>query len=116
MTNEVISAAETLSKEGITADVVKLNQIFPLPEDTLLASVRKTGILLTVEDVCRSGSVGSNVLSLAAERGVVLSGARRLDLGSGVVPHGAVAGLQHRVGLDAEGICRAARELVHEKD
>jgi len=116
LTNEVISAAETLSKEGITADVVKLNQIFPLPEDTLLASVRKTGILLTVEDVCRSGSVGSNVLSLAAERGVVLSGARRLDLGSGVVPHGAVAGLQHRVGLDAEGICRAARELVHEKD
>ena len=116
LTNEVISAAETLSKEGITADVVKLNQISPLPEDTLLASVRKTGILLTVEDVCRSGSVGSNVLSLAAERGVVLSGARRLDLGSGVVPHGAVAGLQHRVGLDAEGICRAARELVHEKD
>ena len=116
LTNEVISAAETLSKEGITADVVKLNQIFPLPEDTLLASVRKTGILLTVEDVCRSGSVGSNVLSLAAERGVVLSGARRLDLGSGVVPHGAVAGLQHRLGLDAEGICRAARELVHEKD
>jgi hypothetical protein len=57
--------------------------------------------------------VGSLALIAAAEKGISLKGARRLDLGEGVVTHGTVTELQHRLGLDAEGICRAARELVH---
>ncbi len=116
LTGAALSAAELLEREGIAADVVKLNRILPLPEETILQSLKKTGKLLTVEDVCRTGSVGSRVLELAAEKGVILSRVRRLDLGDGVVPHGDVPGLRHRLGLDAEGICRAAKELLHEKD
>lgn len=115
LTNAALAAADILSHEGVAADVVKINRILPLPEELLLASLRKTGRLLAVEDVCREGSVGSHALALAAENGVALSGVRRLDLGDGVVSHGDVAALQHRLGLDAEGICRAARELLHEK-
>ena len=116
LTNEALAAAERLSGEGIDAELVKINRIFPLPEEPVLTSLQKTGRLLTVEDNSRFGSVGSGILLRAAEKGVALSGVRRLDLGDGVVPHGAVSQLQHRYGLDADGICRAARELMHEKD
>ena len=111
--NEALAAAEQLFAEGIRAEVVKINRIVPLPEEPLLSSLRKTGRLLSVEDICTSGSVGSLALIAAAEKGISLKGALRLDLGEGVVTHGTVPELQHRLGLDAEGICRAARELVH---
>ncbi len=112
MTNEALKAASLLKEKGISAEIVKLNRIFPLPTDTVLTSLRKTGKLLSVDDVCREGSVGAQVLTAAAEEGVVLQSVRRLDLGSGIVTHGDVEGLMARYGLDGEGIFRAAKELL----
>ncbi len=112
LVNEALKAAERLSEMGVSAEVLKLQQIVPLPEGPVLASLRKTGALLSVEDVCRPGSVGTRCLALAAENGVSLRRARRMDLGDGVVPHGAVQKLRERYSLDAEGIVRTAKELL----
>ena len=116
MVNPVLEAAELLEKEGIRPEVIKINRILPLDAAVCLASLRKTGRLVTVEDACRAGSVGTQLLSVAALEGVMLKKAVQLDLGSGVVRHGAVDKLHHELGMDAEGICRAAREVLHEKD
>ena len=48
--------------------------------------------------------------------GVLLRGARLLDLGRGVVPHGSVSQLQHCLHLDAEGVVAAAKEIMCEKN
>ena len=111
-----LEAAELLEKEGIRAEVIKINRILPFDAGHCLASLRKTGRLISIEDACRAGSVGSRLLSCAASSGVTLRKAVQLDLGDGIVRHGAVDKLHHVLGMDAEGVCRQAREVVHEKN
>ena len=116
MADPVLTAAETLSAEGIGAQIIKVNRILPLDAEPILSSLKETGCLVSVEDACRFGSVGSAVLERTAAEGLKLSGVRQLDLGAGVIPHGAVEQLHRQLGLDAEGIVNAVREVIREKD
>ena len=110
--NEVLSAADKLAEEGISAEVFKLQQISPLPEESILASLSGTGVMLSVEECCRSNSIGTQCLALASERGLSLRRSARLDLGSGIVPHGSVEELRRRYRLDSEGIITTVKELL----
>ena len=114
--NAAIEAAQQLETEGIGAEIVKINRILPADYTLCLASLRKTGRLLSAEEACRSGSVGTSLLSAVSEAGVPLRGCALLDLGSGIVRHGSPEQLRRELGLDAEGICKAARGLMNEKD
>jgi len=111
MINEMLAAAKRLENAGISAEVIKLNFINPLDTETVVTSLRKTGRLLTAEDVCAFGSVGSRLLAACAEAELVLKNAKTLDLGSGVVPHGSVCQLLKCAGLDAESIAAAAKHF-----
>ena len=64
----------------------------------------------------REDGIATKRRYFAAANGILLRGARLLDLGSGVIKHGSVSELQHRLHLDAEGIANAAKEILHEKD
>ena len=56
-----LQAAEALVKEGVSAEVIDPRTLEPLDLDTLLASVKKTGRLVIVdEDHIRCG-VGSEI-------------------------------------------------------
>lgn len=59
-------AAETLAKEGISAEVVDLRSLSPLDEETVLASIRKTGRLVVVDEDNPRCSVASDIAALAA--------------------------------------------------
>ena len=111
-----LEAASVLEKENIDVEIVKINRLLPLDTPRCLASLRKTGRLLSLEDACRAGSVGERLLSASARSGAALRGAAQLDLGDGRVCHGAVERLRRELGMDVEGVCRAAREVLHEKD
>ncbi len=50
MARRALEAAETLSKEGISVEVIDPRTLAPLDIDTILASVRKTGRLLVVDE------------------------------------------------------------------
>lgn len=112
MINEALAAAEQLSREGISAEVIKLNLINPLDEKTVLTSLSKTMRLVVAEDACTHGSIGSRLLAAAAKEKLVLKGEKLLDLGSGILPHGSVTELLKLKGLDSEGIVRSVRELM----
>lgn len=112
MINEALNAAEKLSELGFEADVIKLNFINPLDTDSVLRSLSKTGRLVTAEDVCAHGSIGSKILAACAAKGMKLLGAETLDLGSGIVAHGSVSELMKEKGVDAEGIVRSALRLM----
>ena len=61
-----IEAAERLAAEGIDAEVVDLRTLRPLDMDTVLASVRKTNRLVTVEQCWPVCSVGTEICQRVA--------------------------------------------------
>lgn len=111
MINSLLDAADLLEKDGISAEIVKINIIKPLPDAQVLESAARTGRLLVAEDVCASGCVGQVLTSRALEKGLRLNTAL-LNLGEGVVAHGAVDELLALRGLDGAGIARSAKLLV----
>jgi pyruvate/2-oxoglutarate/acetoin dehydrogenase E1 component len=58
---KALAAAETLSREGIDAEVVDLRSLRPLDMPTLLASVRRTRRAVVVDEGWRSGSLSAEI-------------------------------------------------------
>ena len=112
MTGPVLAVADRLAEEGISAEVVKLNRPIPLPGETVLASLRKTGRLLAVQECVEMGSPGQDILAAAALAGLTLRGAALCSCGTGFVPHGTVAQLRQLCGLDEDSIFAKAMEVT----
>ena len=58
MVQESLKAAEDLAKEGINAEVVDLRTVSPLDEETILASVKKTGRVVLVQEAQAQAGIG----------------------------------------------------------
>ena len=50
MVAEAIQAGETLAEQGISAEIINIATIKPLDEELIIASARKTGKVITVEE------------------------------------------------------------------
>ncbi len=59
--HECLGAAELLAKDGVDIEVLNLASIKPLDRELLVASARKTGLVVTVEDHNVIGGLGSAV-------------------------------------------------------
>jgi pyruvate dehydrogenase E1 component beta subunit len=62
-----LKAAEELAKEGIEAEVVDLRTIRPMDTETIIASVKKTGRAVTVEEGWQQSGVGAEVAARIME-------------------------------------------------
>jgi len=62
-----LKAADELAKEGIEAEVIDLRTLRPLDTDTILASVKKTGRAVTVEEGWQQCGVGAEVAARIME-------------------------------------------------
>lgn len=58
---ESLLAAEQLEKEGISVEVINIHTIKPLDEELILASVAKTGCIVTAEEHNKYGGLGESV-------------------------------------------------------
>ncbi len=112
MVNEALEAQRMLAADGISARIVKLGRICPLPEAELLQALGTERVVFA-EEACAAGCVGVRALAAAALSGRLLR-ARLLNLGSGIVGQGTTAELRARCGIDAAAIASAVKELVHE--
>jgi pyruvate/2-oxoglutarate/acetoin dehydrogenase E1 component len=63
-----LAAAKALEKEGVSAEVIDLRSLQPLDEETILASVRKTGHLVIVHEAPVRGGFGGEVAAVVAEK------------------------------------------------
>lgn len=82
----------------------------PLDEQLLREVAEQHDTIVTVEDGCRKGGMGSAVLEWLADKGL----SRRvvcLGLPDNFVEHGSVPQLQHLVGLDPESIQKTLLSL-----
>lgn len=64
---ETLQAADKLTEQGISAEVIDVATVSPLDRETLLCSVAKTGRAVIVHEACRSGGVGAEIAASIAE-------------------------------------------------
>ena len=62
-----LKAAEELAKEGIEAEVIDVRTLRPLDTDTIVASVKKTGRAVTVEEGWQQSGVGAEIAARIME-------------------------------------------------
>jgi pyruvate/2-oxoglutarate/acetoin dehydrogenase E1 component len=67
MVNRSLEAAEELSKEGISVEVIDPRTLNPLDVDTILKSVQKTNNVLIVHEAPKTGGTGAEIAALIAE-------------------------------------------------
>ena len=68
---EVLAAADVLAADGISAEVIDLATLKPFDEQTVLASVERTGRCVIVHEATRTGGFGAEIAASIAERGVM---------------------------------------------
>ena len=66
MVSEAVKAAEVLSRQNISAEVIDCYSLSPLPAQAILDSVRRTGCCVTAEEHISAGGLGEAVASLTA--------------------------------------------------
>jgi pyruvate dehydrogenase E1 component beta subunit len=62
-----IKAADELAKEGIEVDLIDVRTLRPLDTDTIVASVKKTGRAVTVEEGWQQSGVGAEIAARIME-------------------------------------------------
>ena len=62
-----LKAAEELEKENISAEVIDLRTLKPMDSETIVASVKKTGRLVTVEEGWKQSGVGAEIAARMME-------------------------------------------------
>ncbi|MFC4295582.1 alpha-ketoacid dehydrogenase subunit beta [Novosphingobium tardum] len=65
---DALAVAEDLAKEGVSVEVVDLRTIAPFDEETVLASVRKTGRAITLHEAVRPFGTGAEIASIIQEK------------------------------------------------
>src|SRR5947209_425824 len=62
-----LKAADELAKEGIEAEVIDLRTLRPMDTETIIASVKKTGRAVTVEEGWQQSGVGAEIAARIME-------------------------------------------------
>lgn len=69
MQRPALRAAAELAEEGIDVEVVDPRTVFPLDRATILASLKKTGRLVVVDEARQAGSMANQIAAIAAGEG-----------------------------------------------
>ncbi len=71
MVREALEAAEALSPEGVSTEVIDVATLKPLDAETILASVRKTGRCIIIHEAPLTGGFGGEIAARLAEHGLM---------------------------------------------
>ena len=110
MVKRALDAADLLASEGVQARVVDMRWVKPLDADAIRAAA-ETGYVVTVEDGVIEGGAGEGVLEELSRMGMTPA-TRVLGIDDQYVHQGKPDLLMHDLGLDAEGVAAAVRELM----
>ena len=97
-----LEAAQKLAADGIDAEVINIHTIKPLDEELILASAKKTGRVVTVEEHSVIGGLGGAVCeALSAKAPVPVL---RIGVNDVFGESGPAVELLHKYRLDGEGV------------
>ncbi len=106
-----IDAAEQLAGEGIEAEIIDLRTLRPLDIESVVASVKKTNRIVTVEEGWPICSIGSEVCSRVTTEAFDYLDAPPLKITGADVPMPYAANLEKLALPSVEGIVRAAKSV-----
>ena len=109
LTADVVEAAKQLEAEGISCDVINVHTIKPIDRETVIASARKTGAVLTVENHNVVGGLHSAVLEALAQEKIPACAVGVPDRFGEV---GKMPYLRQVMGLTVENIVATAKKAV----
>lgn len=109
LTTDVLAAADRLAQEGIKADVYNIHTIKPIDREAVLASAKKTGCVLTVENHNVIGGLHSAVTETLATSKIPVVAVGVNDRWGEV---GKVPYLSQTLGLNADNIVAKAKEAI----
>ena len=112
MTYQLLVAARILAGLGLEAEVVHVPTIKPLDESTILASVRKTGRVLTAEEAQVNGGFGAAIAELLSEK--LPTPLKRVGMLDHFGESGAPNELLDKFGLTGQKIAQQAQEFIHQ--
>ena len=108
-----LEAAEKLAEDGIEAEVIDLRTIRPMDTDAILASVRKTNRLITVEEGFPQSSVGNYITSVVMEQAFDWLDAPVINLCGKDVPMPYAANLEKLALVTTAEVVEAARKVTY---
>jgi 1-deoxy-D-xylulose-5-phosphate synthase len=109
-----LEAARRLERDGYSVAVVNARFVKPLDEETLFQMGARCGRILTVEENVLAGGFGSAALEALEARRIPHAAVRRMGIPDQYVEHGEQAVILKKLGLDADGIERAAVAFITE--
>lgn len=109
LTKDVLDAAETLEAEGVSCDVLNVHTIKPIDRESVLASAKKTGAVLTVENHNVIGGLHSAVLETLAEEKLPVC---RVGIEDRFGEVGKLPYLRETMGLTKDNILKSARRAL----
>ena len=110
MVAEAIEAGKELEKEGINAEIINIATIKPLDEELVIASAKKTGKVITVEEHNIIGGLGEAVCSLLSEK--CPTPVKRIGVNDEFGHSGPAKDLLKQFGLSAENIVKVTKEFI----
>lgn len=110
---QALEAAEKLAEQGVSAEVIDAFSVKPFDKETLLASVRKTGCVVSCEEHSTVGGLGSAVADIIGENCPVPL--ERVGVRDVFGTSGESGELLAEYGLDAAGIIEKALKAVSRK-
>ena len=111
-TRDVLDAANELAAEGLDVEVVNVHTLKPIDRETVIASARKTGAVLTVENHNVIGGLHSAVCETLALERIPVSALGVFDRFGEV---GKLPYLRKALGLTKEDIVEAIRKAAATK-
>ena len=112
MTGNALLAAQTLSQKGIASEVVHVPTIKPLDQATILGSIGRTKVVVTVEEHQVSGGLGSAIAELVLESDIRPAKFYRIGVNDRFGQSGTATNLWRHYQLDAGGIVEQILALL----
>jgi pyruvate dehydrogenase E1 component beta subunit len=108
-----LTAAERLTTEGVSAEVIDLRCLVPLDARTVLGSVQRTSRLIVVEENPYQGGWGGTLVSIVADEGYELLDAPIKRVASECVPLPFADELEELVIPTVDKVSAAAQQLLN---
>ena len=107
---EALEAEKLLAADGINAEIINIHTIKPIDRELVVASAKKTGKVVTVEEHSVIGGLGSAVCDVLCEEAPT----KVLKIGVNDVfgESGPALELLHKYELDGEGIYKKVKAFV----
>jgi pyruvate dehydrogenase E1 component beta subunit len=112
MVKEALAAAETLEKDGLTAEVIDPRTLVPLDEKTLINSVKKTGRAVVVHEAWKRSGFGAEIAAMIMEEAMDYLDAPVKRVGGLNVPTPFSPALEKYVVPNENDIVKAVKEIT----